>query len=154
MSKTARRQDAIKYNESSLKCLPGQILPAERCSESVKYIIYWIYSPSSETKCHRVPVHHIYIELSILQIPFRSVFHGIIKNFWVMQYGPKRRQSTQIRPSNRSNWPCTAEHDRPFRNIVTTILIIVSSHVGKGFMIRQDSTDDDDDKDEQRGATK
>ena len=60
-----------------------------------------------------------------------------------------------MRPSNRSDWPSTTEHDRPFGNIVTIILIIVSSHGGESFIIRQDGFDDvDDDKDAQRGSTK
>ena len=49
-----------------------------------------IYSPTSVTKCHRISVHHIWIELSILQIPFGLVLHGVVKNFGVMQYGPSK----------------------------------------------------------------
>ena len=83
MSQTARRQDAIKYNEFSLKCLPGQILG--RCSvRCISENMLDIYSPASVTKCHRIRVHHIWIQFSILQIPFRLVLHGVFKDFGVM----------------------------------------------------------------------
>ena len=38
MSYTARRQDAVKYNELSLKCLPGQILRRF----SVRFIVFML----------------------------------------------------------------------------------------------------------------
>ena len=80
---------------------------------------------------------------------------GLLKTLGSCNMDLNKRQSRhKIRPIIRSYWPCITEHDRPFRNIVTTVLIIVSSHVGKSFIFRQDGTDDDDYKDEQRGATK
>ena len=125
--------------------------PGKTLSEMYNRSICFIHSPASVTKCHRVPVHHIRIELSIiLQIPFRLVLHGIVKNFGVMQYGPKKKVKTKIRPRNCLYWPCTTEQDCPFGNVVTIIFIIISSHVGKSLLIRYIGTDDDD-KDVPRG---
>ena len=60
----------------------------------------------------------------------------------------------KISRTNCSYSPGTTEHDRSFGNIVTIILIIVSSHVGNSFITRQDGSDDDSDEDTQRGRIK
>ena len=86
MSNTARRRDTIRYKELSLRCLPGHILGNHERVYSKKC---WVYRPASKPKYSGVRVPHIGIELSVLQIPFRLEYHGVIKHFRVVHHRPK-----------------------------------------------------------------
>jgi len=86
-------------------------------------------------------VPYIGINFSILQIPFRLEFHGVLENFGVVQYGPK---TTKKKSGQKEvgvivrNWPCITKQDGPFWNKVTIIFVVVGGHVGNGFGTRQD----------------
>ena len=78
-------------------------------------------------------VNYIGIELSILQITFRLVFHGVVKNLRVVQYGPKSRKSRLKAGAilRTKTLPCITKHNCSFWNMITIIFIIVGSHMGK-----------------------
>ena len=58
------------------------------------------------------------------------------------------------RKTSCSYWPCVPNYNCPFRNVVTIIFIVVSSHVGKTFRTRQNGNSYGDKEDLPRGNTK
>ena len=60
-----------------------------RIHEHIYWRICWIYQPTSKPKYRRVWVPHIGIDISVLQIPFRLEYHGVVKHFRVVHYRPK-----------------------------------------------------------------
>ena len=79
---------------------------------------------------------------------------GLLKTLGSCNIDLNKNSQDIKRSINCSYWPCITKHDRPFRNIVTIILVIVSSHMGNSFIKSQDLTDDNDDKNAQTGSIK
>ena len=142
MSYTARRQDAIEYNELSLRCLPGHIL---RKNYERVYVGEYVVITDRRPNPNAAQSGSLTSGLSFPFFRNRSGWNssGLSKVLGSCNID----LNEEFRTENRMKWsyqPCVTDYNCPFRNIEAIIFIVHSRRVGNNFETRQDGSNDDD----------